>query len=84
MGEAELESPIQKINPMEKKPSIGSERTISRFIWLPLKVNGQSYWLEWITVKQWFGVYVSGRRIKFGWLNVHVIDHSRHHLYETD
>lgn len=34
------------------RPITGATRTIRKFAWYPIYVNGVVYWFEWVTVHQ--------------------------------
>lgn len=60
------------------KPKEGTQRTIRRFLFLPLTLNNDWRWLTWVTIRQ---VYI-GHRIVFGfgeawrsgWVNGEYVD----------
>ena len=35
-----------------QEPKLGQERTIKKFLWLPLTLHGETRWLEWSNVVQ--------------------------------
>jgi hypothetical protein len=49
-------------------PEIGSERTISIFLWLPIMIEGETRWLEFAKIRQVYSTYT------FGWSNMEFIE----------
>lgn len=42
------------------KPFTGDQREVKRFAWYPMKINGYTYWLKWITIRQSYDTRHSG------------------------
>lgn len=49
-------------------PTTGETRTVRKFAWYPMKINGAVYWLEWITVHQSYNTEYPG------WNNDYVVE----------
>ena len=46
-----------KLKPKPPKPERFSRRTISKFAWIPIKINREIRWLEKVTVMQMYDGY---------------------------
>ena len=59
-----------------KEPSNGSVRIRKKFAWLPIAINGECRWLEWVVVEQTYNHdYVNYENFQFEcWYNTKFIN----------
>ena len=55
-----------------KIPQIGDKRTLTRFAFLPIRINEENRWLEMVTIRQRY--HERDFYDKSGWYNVMFID----------
>jgi hypothetical protein len=56
-----------------KTPQVGDERVVRKFLWWPIDVNGESRWLERVTVRQ---VYIRAENGAESWRWAEILDDS--------